>query len=175
MKKSNITLGPLLQLEGHVPGGGRRTMDFGNGRTHGLILAHTELKKMVLIYPRQTTKIPTGQCRPLVDTYTDLHEGAAPNACFRDRPRHPHGKTKIVLVHDAITYQKRTAEPDEHPYRHKYELAEEEKPTLLVDEAGEYFVGNQNWIIVTEGGIEDRGSRSNPKRSPSIVDYWWAR
>lgn len=165
-----MTLGPLLQLEGHAPGGKRTTMDFGTGKTRGLILAHDEHRKMVLIYPRQTTKIATSHCKPIAGIYTDLHEGAEPNACVIDQPRRPKGKTKIVLIHDAISYEKRTAEPETHPYRHAYKLAESEKPTLLVDEAGEYFVGNQGWITVTEGGIEDRSARANPT---SIVDHWW--
>jgi hypothetical protein len=177
MKKSSITLGPLLQLEGHTPDGVKRTMDFGSGRTRGLILAHDELLKMELVYPRQTKQIATRRCEPLADTYTALHEGAAVDACFEDLPRRPHGRTKVVLVHDAITYKKRTDEPDPiPPYRHKYELDEHEKPTLLIDERGEYFVGNQRWITVTEGGIEDRGSRANPsRRLVSLVDHWWAR
>ena len=178
---SHVTLGPLLQLEGHIPrGGGPKTMDFGTGRTRGLILAFTkDTKKLVLVYPRQTRRAPMDGCRDLADTYTDLHEGAEPIACFEDQPRVPRGRTRVVLVQDAITYRKRTAEPNQPripPYRHPYELAEHEKPTLLIDEAGEYFVGNQRWITVTDGGIEDRGSRANPsRRLTSLVDYWWAR
>lgn len=177
--KFGITLGPLLEIEGHEPNGTPKTMTFGHGRTHGLVLAHTELLKMELVYPRQTTRIPTHLCEPIADTYTDLHEGAEPNACVEDQPRYPRGRTRVVLIQDAITYKKRTAEPNQSkipPYRHPYDLEEHEKPTLLVDQAGEYFVGNQRWITVTSGGIEDRGSRANPsRRIVSLVDRWWAR
>jgi hypothetical protein len=140
------------------------------------------------VYPRQTQRISTGSCERLADTYTPLHEGAEINACFEDQPRKPKGRTRVALVQGAITYKKRTAEPNQPkipPYRHPYDLEDHEKPTLLVDQAGEYFIGNQRWITVIEGGIDDNGSRQNPlisdrggRQNPrwrSIVDSWWAR
>ncbi len=182
----HVTLGPLLELEGHLPDGTPKTMTFGTGRTRGLILAFThDTKKLVLVYPRQTKKIATDHCKPLEDLYVPLHEGAEINACFEDLPRSPNGRTRVALIQDAITYKKRTAEPNQPkipPYRHPYDLEDHEKPTLLIDQAGEYFIGNQKWITVIEGGIDDNGSglisnhgrRQNPSWG-SIVDRWWAR
>ena len=189
MKSEYITLGPLLQLEGHLPDGTPKTMDFGSGKTRGLILAFVEqTKKLVLVYPRQTSKIPTDRCERLSDTYVPLHEGAEIDACFEDQPRVPKGRTKVDLIWDAVTYKKRTAEPNQPkipPYRHPFDLEDHEKPTLLIDQAGEYYIGNQRWVTVIEGGIDDAGSRQNPRISDrggrqnpsyrSIVDSWWAR
>lgn len=169
-----LTLGPLLEIEGHLPRGPSKIMSFAS---KNIVLAHDQNGKLELIYPRQTRKTSLAECADLEDAYTALHEGAPPKACLVDQPRLPKGRLRVVLIQDAITYKKRTAEREPiPPYRHPYELLEHEKPTVLVDERGEYFVGNQRWITVTSRGIEDRGARANKHRSlATLVDAWWAR
>lgn len=167
----HVTLGGIYKIEGHLPDGRKRTFEKtwsdNTGtpapRTRDLskllspILVHDENRKLDLVYRSRETNPPSGNLRSQIDyAYTPLHEGAPAVAFYADRRRRPSGEKKPQCVIDAISYWKLTTESDEHIYRHLFELPENEKLLLAMDDAGELWFQNQGSIVVTERGIEDK-------------------
>lgn len=165
----HVTLGGIYKIEGHTKDGRRfeKTWNAEIGtprpRTRDLskllspVLVHDEKRKLDLVYRSRETNAPTGNLRSSIDyAYTPLHEGAPAVAFYADRRRRPSGSKKLQCVIDTISYWKLTTESDEHIYRHQFELPEEEKLLLAMDDASELWFENQGSIVVTERGIEDK-------------------
>lgn len=90
--------------------------------------------------------------------YTKLHEGRSPDRIFKQRlPRQPKYLVELGPIPEQM-YLKKTAEPGagENPpaYRHPY--APWAMPTLAHDERGKLHILDQENIVVTERGIEDK-------------------
>lgn len=168
-KPLHITLGGLYQVTGHTRDGRKFEMTWNDGvgtpepRTRDLskllspVLVHDESRKLDLVYSSRETNQPQGLLRSEIDrAYTPLHEGAPAVAFYADKRRRPRGPRKFQCVIDTITYWKLTTETEEHLYRHQFELPEDEKLLLAIDDAKELWFQNQGSIVVTERGIEDK-------------------
>lgn len=168
-KPLHVTLGGIYRVEGHTRDGKPfektwwSVKETPRPRTRDLskllspVLVHDEKRKLDLVYKSRETNPPSGRLRSVIDyAYTPLHEGAPAVAFYADKRRGPRGPKKFLAVVDAITYWKLTTESSEHLYRHQFELPENEKLLLAIDDAGELWFENQGSIVVTERGIEDK-------------------
>lgn len=102
----------------------------------------------------------------LVKTYTELHEGRAPDKILREKlpGRDPKYYIELGPVPE-IMYLKKTAESENElfPYRHPF--AKWAMPTLVHDDRGKLHIVDQQNLTVTTRGIEDHMA----KRSKSIA------
>jgi hypothetical protein len=101
----------------------------------------------------------------LINLYTELHEGRAPDRILKQKlpGREPKYFIELGPMYEA-SYLKKTAEDNEyHPYRHPF--ADWAMPTLVHDDRGKLHILDQENLTVTTRGIEDQMA----KRSKSIA------
>lgn len=175
--KGYVTLGPLVAMTIRTPSGKRERIQFlgsGSGDEELLMagpgifdhlprgqrpeMARDDIGKMHIV--NQTRSLKTGNLRgrfgeKLIDDYTALHEGAAPNEFFLEKPLHKLGRYDIFGSIEDAEYWKRTKERNEHIYKHPFEMADDKQPELVLSSRNELRIIKQDHVTVTERGIED--------------------
>ncbi len=173
--KHYVTLGRLVAVDVVMPDGSREKLQFLKaGNQPGMfdrlpvskqfVIARDDLGKLHILnqssYAKVESPIKTGNLtgkvgEHLIDEYTALHEDAAPNEFFREPPIHVRDNHAKFGSIEAIEYWKRTKEKSEHVYRHPFELDADKLPELVLSSRSELWIDRQDFITVTERGIED--------------------